>query len=393
MPQLWSVLCVLTLGLLAGSEASSLPLLNATFAVPGIYNFTVPQSVRAITVQAYGAPGSGNGHYGQILGGYGGIVIAMISVTPGEVLGIFVGGTGNFTHGGFNGGGKPGTDLPEGGGGGGGGASDVRQGGFSLSNRVIVAGGGGGYGDAESMNEGDGGAAGFPNGQNGAPGDSAPTTGGGGGTQTVGGDPGLSVNCGNGTLGSLAVGGVGARTDTGWGGGGGGGGFYGGGGGGCVIHDPNGFGGGGGGGSSYAASTATNVTYSVWNQTSIPDGKVIITYTVFLATTTSLISSANPAPPGANVTFTASVSGGSAPTGNVTLADGSTVLLTQPLGHSGVVTFTTSTLSLGVHSISAEYSGDALNFQSSAVLSQDIGSSGSTLVSNCWYSFLLKFDK
>jgi uncharacterized protein with beta-barrel porin domain len=63
---------------------------------------------------------------------------------------------------------------------------------------------------------------------------------------------------------------------------------------------------------------------------------------------------------GVPVTFTATLSGGSSPTGTVAFKDGSTVLTTVSLSGS-TATFTTSSLSVGAHSIVATYNGDAHN--------------------------------
>ena len=80
------------------------------------------------------------------------------------------------------------------------------------------------------------------------------------------------------------------------------------------------------------------------------------------ATSTTLVSSVNPSGFGQNVTFTATVSpvapGAGTPTGTVTFKDGAVTLGTGPLS-GGVATFTTNTLSLGSHSITAQYAGDA----------------------------------
>jgi sugar lactone lactonase YvrE len=76
-------------------------------------------------------------------------------------------------------------------------------------------------------------------------------------------------------------------------------------------------------------------------------------------TTTSLISSANPATLGQSVTFTATASGGSPiPTGSIKFMDGAVGLGSSPVGVNGTATFTTSTLAFGVHSITASYEGD-----------------------------------
>jgi titin len=80
-------------------------------------------------------------------------------------------------------------------------------------------------------------------------------------------------------------------------------------------------------------------------------------------TTTSLTSSQNLSTYGQPVTFTATVTavapGGGTPTGTVTFKDGTTVLGTGTLNSSGQATFTTSSLFIGVHSITATYNGDA----------------------------------
>ena len=75
-------------------------------------------------------------------------------------------------------------------------------------------------------------------------------------------------------------------------------------------------------------------------------------------TATSLVSSLNPSTVGQPVTFTATVSGGTSPTGNVQFREGATVLATVPLA-GATAAFTTSALSVGVHAITADYGGDA----------------------------------
>src|SRR5262249_20276885 len=83
------------------------------------------------------------------------------------------------------------------------------------------------------------------------------------------------------------------------------------------------------------------------------------------ATTITLTSSPNPSAFGRFVTFTATVTG-SSPTGTVTFKDGSTVIGTGTLNGSGQATFTTCTLSVGTHSITATYNGDANNAPSTS---------------------------
>jgi len=227
--------------------------------------FKVPEGAHFATISATGAIGGGR------FGGYPGRVRARVPVVPGETLAIFVGGTAS-QHG-FNGG-APGTSgsCPHHcHGRGGGGASDVREGGDSLQDRIVVAGGGGGtggyewrYGRGSANGTGGlgGGATAGEGGMNAGGGG-----GGGGGTQQYGGAGGTgcpAYNRGQGTSGTLGEGGVGGFQD-GTGGGGGGGGYYGGGGGGsggygCDSGSGDGYpawAGGGGGGSSYVEPSGT----------------------------------------------------------------------------------------------------------------------------------------
>ncbi len=92
-------------------------------------------------------------------------------------------------------------------------------------------------------------------------------------------------------------------------------------------------------------------------------------------TTTTLTSSVNPSAAGQAVTFTATVNSQSATlTGTVKFMDGATVLGGVPVllnSTTRKATFTTSSLALGTHSITAVYSGDSLNATStSPVLTQ-----------------------
>lgn len=62
----------------------------------------------------------------------------------------------------------------------------------------------------------------------------------------------------------------------------------------------------------------------------------------------------------ARVTLTASLSGGSSPSGTVTFKDGATTLGTETISGS-TATFSTSALGVGSHSITAIYAGDSNN--------------------------------
>jgi sugar lactone lactonase YvrE len=84
----------------------------------------------------------------------------------------------------------------------------------------------------------------------------------------------------------------------------------------------------------------------------------LVTLTNLLATASTTSTTVAP---GAAVTFTshvASTTSGS-PTGTVTLLDGAAPLLTSPVSAAGDSTFTTSTLYVGSHTLTAHYNGDA----------------------------------
>jgi hypothetical protein len=105
------------------------------------------------------------------------------------------------------------------------------------------------------------------------------------------------------------------------------------------------------------------------------------------ATATELTSNHNPSVTTEAVTLTASVhplAGTAKLTGTVTFLDGATVLASVPLS-AEKATFTTSTLALGTHSITAAYSGDSNGLAStSAVLTQVVNeaTTATTLTSN-----------
>ena len=103
------------------------------------------------------------------------------------------------------------------------------------------------------------------------------------------------------------------------------------------------------------------------------------------ATTTSVVSSANPSTVGGSVTFTATVTGVN-PAGNVAFKDGannisgcSGVALTGA-GNSRTAQCATSALTQGTHSITAVYAGDAGNQTStSGVLSQVVNAASGAI--------------
>jgi Big-like domain-containing protein/F5/8 type C domain-containing protein len=131
-------------------------------------------------------------------------------------------------------------------------------------------------------------------------------------------------------------------------------------------------------------SSQTNGTSGNW-QTRIGSFK-FPSCTGLPPTTTTLGSSPNPSTFGANVDFTATVSG-AAPTGTVNFKDGassivgcSTVALSGG-GNTPTAVCSTSSLSVGTHNIVAMYGGDTNNAGSnSAPLSQVVNGSGGTTI-------------
>lgn len=297
----------LALSLTAGLPAGAADPVTATsFTYTGApQTWTVPEGVCRVVVDAFGAQGgAGEGNPAIMMGsqgethgyfalpepgGKGARVTATISVTPGSQVEVRVGGAGDGgqnpdrevpadptgTHpgtGGWNGGGHggqaaPGTNRA----GGGGGATDVRVGGSSLTDRVVVAAGGGGSGAGSGVGSpdfgdgsgGDSSAAGKPGaftiqslvtpasaepeslGQGAQPGGPATATEGGPGGigavwQRSEGSPGLDGSLGTGGAGAASTSSTGENDYLGgFVGGGGGGGLYGGGGGGAATGDPS----------------------------------------------------------------------------------------------------------------------------------------------------------
>jgi len=92
--------------------------------------------------------------------------------------------------------------------------------------------------------------------------------------------------------------------------------------------------------------------------------------TVNPTATVTLASSLNPSTVGQTVTFTANVNPSA--TGNVQFLDGAAVLATVPVS-SGAAAFSTSSLTVGAHSITAKYSGDTNYFGAqSAALTETV---------------------
>lgn len=229
---------ILILGFVIQSSAQQTVTFNYT---GGLQTWTVPQCVTSIDVIVAGAEGGGTN------GGDGAVITTTLSVSPGQVLELSVGGQGGCPAAAFGGGGSGQNSSIGLYSCAGGGYSSISVSPFGLTNAVVVAGGGGGTGGGDQY--GQGGAGGCANGGAGA------TTfgyGGGGGTTTSGGAGGnpWTAGGGSGQSGSFGQGGAGG-IDVGYGynpGGGGGGGYYGGGGAGSDNISLTSWAGGGGGG-------------------------------------------------------------------------------------------------------------------------------------------------
>jgi hypothetical protein len=115
----------------------------------------------------------------------------------------------------------------------------------------------------------------------------------------------------------------------------------------------------------YSGSTSSSLTQTVYVGT--------------VNTTTTLTSSLNPSAYGQQVMFTATISPSSGATGTVTFMDGASTLGASALNASGVATLSTSSLAVGTHSITAQYSGDGSHSSSaSSPLSQIVSKAGTT---------------
>jgi hypothetical protein len=285
----------------AGATIPTVSPLHRTFSHSQTFSFTgkpqrfkVPHA-RWLQVVVVGAAGAGSS--GTVV--RGGRVYALIPASIDKELVVYVGGAGNLTQGGYNGGGDGGPDkyCTNCAGYGGGGASDIRLSTGTLGDRVIVAGGGGGSGGTNSAKY-SGGAGGSGGGSTGASGQDGSGTsgsrgcggaGGGGGSQSAGGAGGGGGRCDvnrnyDGSGGGFGYGGTGGTPYDGGAGGGGGGGFYGGGGGGGGSQGTSSYenyvagGGGGGGGSSFVGKRATHSHVGQGWKNAVGNGLVVISW-------------------------------------------------------------------------------------------------------------------
>ena len=332
---------------------------SQTFTYTGaMQTFTVPANITTITVDCYGAEGIGMNGF---LAGKGGKAMGDLTVTPGQIINVYVGGQALFNGGGSGQGGANGGD-----------ASDVRVGGTTLSDRVIVAGGGGGAGGDNWQcltGTGDGGGgtavganfvggaggAGYTSGTGcgtnggnlGGTGGSGTHGGGGGGGGASSGGTGASSQVGVALSGILGIGGDAFFSPSCGATGGGGGGYYGGGG-----AAGNNCGAGRGGGGASWTGTLANPTFSSGIQSG--NGQIVISWVgvgCASATRTPVtVTTGTPPPPssatanpsnfcaGATVQLSAISSGGgvtwfTAPTGGVSIgssASGANFAVTPP---------------------------------------------------------------
>jgi hypothetical protein len=143
--------------------------------------------------------------------------------------------------------------------------------------------------------------------------------------------------------------------------------------------------------STLSVTTTVTAVYNGDSNFLTNSGSVVQTVTPKTATSTSVASSLNPSTFGQPVTFTATVThaGSGTPTGTVTFFDVKTRLGSATLNSNGTATFTTSTLAVGSHSITAFYGGDC-NFASSTspMLTQTVNAGGVivSMLSNSWGS-------
>jgi hypothetical protein len=318
--------------------------LPTSFAYTGSpQTYTVPAGVTRLTVVATGGNGGLLGSLGSYVYTSGAQAKATVTVTPGEVLTVVVGGAGSspfnarpsdVSAGGYNGGGRgiyTGT--------GGGGATDLRRDPargrtddyLASRNALVVAGGGGG---SDQDNSGDsfpgssGGApAGYPASYSPASPAGSFSAAGGGASQT---GPGSGSNAGVGSNGGDAYS---SRAAT-FAGSGGSGGYYGGGAGAINMGFANSrtsyIGAGGGGGSSFVSPTgSTDITYSTGNRgaslTILPITPLATAPVDLVVTTTTTIAAGTYSSITVNSPGVATLTGDVTVTGSVTVNSGATL--------------------------------------------------------------------
>jgi len=143
--------------------------------------------------------------------------------------------------------------------------------------------------------------------------------------------------------------------------------------------------------SSSALAVGTHSITAVYSGDSTYGGSTSATFSQVVnkgSTTTTVASDTNPSFPGDNVTFTATVSvtapAAGTPTGTVTFKDGAATLGTGTLSGT-TATFSTTSLAVGSHSITAVFAGDTnFNTSTSAALTQDVTDNSSNITFATW---------
>jgi len=129
-------------------------------------------------------------------------------------------------------------------------------------------------------------------------------------------------------------------------------------------------------GNGFLGSHFITATYS--GDGTFSGGSVILVQKVHAsASTTTLTSSPNPSNGGQAVTFTATVAsappGSGTPEGMVTFQEGANILAQVPVNSGGIASFNTSSLSSGVHNITAYYYSDTVFASSNGGTTQTVG--------------------
>ena len=126
-------------------------------------------------------------------------------------------------------------------------------------------------------------------------------------------------------------------------------------------------------GNGYLGSHVITASYS-GDANFTPASATLVQKVHAFATTTTLSSTPNPSVAGENVSFTAAVAGGSpAPTGMVTFQESGNSLAQIPLNNR-TASFSTASLGVGMHTITAVYQSDTLSALSSNSTTQTVGS-------------------
>jgi sugar lactone lactonase YvrE len=120
-------------------------------------------------------------------------------------------------------------------------------------------------------------------------------------------------------------------------------------------------------------TAGTNTNLANYSITNTPGTLTVTPLAPPAKTTTSITTSGSPVITGTKVTFTATVTTPSGtPSGTVVFKDGTTVLGQQTVNASGVATFSTTTLAVGSHPISATFQPSTTFSSSTATLTQVI---------------------